>query len=179
MSENSITLSNLIKKHGWLMGAELGVRRGDFSKSILQDNTNVKLVLVDLWKGSPEHGILDVEGERYSEMESNYFITLQNINPYKERVTIIRKLTTEAAKEIKDESLDFIFIDATHTYNALTNDILSWKNKVKSDGMICGHDYHPFFDNGGMIRGVQEAFGSNYTVDNYTCWFGYRKDLLI
>lgn len=177
MVENAITLNKLIKENGWSKGAELGVRRGDFSKSILENNEKVTLFLVDLWRGAPEHGILNVPGETYDEMESNYLITLKNIEPFKSRVTILRNLTTEAAKLIDDKSLDFVFIDATHTYDALIKDIKAWKDKVKDDGIICGHDYHPFFDNGGMIRGVQEAFSPNYFVDEYTCWFAYRRDL--
>lgn len=178
MVENAITLTELIKENNWTKGAELGVRRGDFSKAILESNPNVSLILVDLWKGAPEHGILNVQGETYDQMESNYAITLENIKPFKDRVIIHKELTTEAARYVPDESLDFVFIDATHTYDALMKDIRAWKDKVKPTGMICGHDYHPFFDNGGMIRGVQEAFSTNYVVDQYTCWFGYRKNLI-
>lgn len=179
MTENSITLSKLIKTNNWTTGAELGVRRGDFSKAILESNTSVKLILVDIWQGLPEFGMLNVEGERYDQMEANYQTCLLNVSSFNDRVTIIRRLTTEAASYVEDNSLDFVFIDATHTYDALLKDILAWKNKIKPNGMICGHDYHPFFDNGGMIRGVKEAFGDKYTVDAYTCWFGSKKDLLI
>ena len=55
-----------------------------------------------------------------------------------------------------DESLDFIFIDASHDYQNVYDDIKAWFPKVKKSGIISGHDYswgeevkkavHDFFD---------------------------------
>ena len=73
-----------------------------------------------------------------------------------DRVIEHKMLTTEACNLIEDNSLDFIFFDATHTYNCLKQDILSWRNKLKPNGFFCGHDYHSFFDDGGMIRCIEE-----------------------
>lgn len=179
MVENSLTLIDLIKKYNWTKGAELGVRRGDLSEALLKEVPNLHMTLVDLWKVSADHGILSLPGEEAGQMEPNMNITLAKMEPFKGRYTIVRELTTEAALKIPNKSLDFVFIDATHTYDHLMADINAWKDKVKDDGIICGHDYHPSFDEGGMIRGVKEAFSDNYYVDDYTCWFGWKKDLKI
>ena len=61
-----------------------------------------------------------------------------------ECVTAHRALSVEAAKEFADESLDFIYIDATHTFEAVSQDLLAWWPKLKPGGLMAGHDY-PYF----------------------------------
>lgn len=47
-----------------------------------------------------------------------------------------------AAAEL-DETPDFVFIDANHTYDDVRADILAWLPKVKPGGILAGHDYSP------------------------------------
>ena len=54
---------------------------------------------------------------------------------------IIRKHSVVAAADVTDGSLDFVFIDADHTYPAVVADIAAWWPKVKPGGWIGGHDY--------------------------------------
>ena len=41
-----------------------------------------------------------------------------------------------------DKSLDFVFIDAGHEYEEIKNDIINWGPKLKSGGILAGHDFH-------------------------------------
>ena len=51
-------------------------------------------------------------------------------------------MTSEQASGFyKDNSLDFIFIDADHRYEAVTKDLQNWFPKLKTDGIIAGHDW--------------------------------------
>lgn len=56
-----------------------------------------------------------------------------------------------------DGSLDFVFIDADHSYAAVAADIDAWLPKVRKGGIIAGHDYceWPGF---GVIQAVTERF---------------------
>ena len=45
------------------------------------------------------------------------------------------------AKDIPEGSLDLCFIDADHTYEGVSKDILAYQSKVKKGGIFCGHDY--------------------------------------
>jgi len=47
----------------------------------------------------------------------------------------------EAVLMIPDISLDFVFIDAMHTYEAVKEDIRAWFPKIRSGGIVAGHDY--------------------------------------
>jgi len=60
--------------------------------------------------------------------------------------------STEAATEYEDHSLDFVWIDGDHSYEAVVQDITAWLPKVKPGGWMGGHDYnHP------QHEGVKQA----------------------
>lgn len=184
---NAKLINQIVKKYNYTVGAELGVRRGEFSAFLMQENPNLHMSCIDLWGDDP------ALNERDQPHESNYNTYRQNTASYKDRVTEYRMLLDEAAKSISEmsapKSFDFIFIDATHTYNALKNDIEKWLPFIRSGGLLCGHDYHPFFDNGGMIRMVDELTGARKdisieeaveTKENFidlisTCWYYWVK----
>ena len=56
-----------------------------------------------------------------------------------------------------DASLDFVFIDAEHTYDAVKQDIAAWEPKIKPGGWVMGHDYCDKFP--GVRQAVQERYG--------------------
>jgi len=71
----------------------------------------------------------------------------------------------DRAKDFEDESIDFIFIDANHTYEFVKKDIAAYLPKMKKGGIMAGHDYnlcHP-----GVIQAVNEAFIEEVARDFY------------
>lgn len=55
-------------------------------------------------------------------------------------------------------AFDLIFLDAMHTYEDVTGDILRWWPRVRDGGMMVWHDYtHPDFP--GVQKAVDEIFG--------------------
>ena len=46
----------------------------------------------------------------------------------------------EKVHDFEDGTIDALFIDGEHSYYAVTRDILSYTAKVKSGGIIAGHD---------------------------------------
>ncbi len=70
----------------------------------------------------------------------------------------------DRAKEFEDQSIDFCFIDANHTYEYVKRDIENFLPKMKRMGIIAGHDYnhqHP-----GVLKAVDEVFGKNVNYDS-------------
>jgi hypothetical protein len=61
-----------------------------------------------------------------------------------------------AATHFEDNSLDWVFIDATHTYDAVISDIQVWAPKIKHAGVLSGHD----FGNYGVTDAVLRSFGA-------------------
>jgi Methyltransferase domain len=59
-------------------------------------------------------------------------------------VTAHRALSVVAVQEFATNSLDFVFIDATRTLGAVSQDIAARWPKLKTDGLIAGHRYACF-----------------------------------
>jgi predicted O-methyltransferase YrrM len=68
---------------------------------------------------------------------------LSNLQPVGEYFHALKLESIQAARLFEDNSIDFVFIDADHDYNAVKADILAWYPKVKKGGIIAGHDYVP------------------------------------
>ncbi len=139
------------------VGAEVGVERAMFSRNIAK--TSDKLYLVDFWgltEGYRDH----VTQEK---LDSFFEESKQRMNEY--HCEFIRKLSMDAVKDFKDESLDFVYIDANHGYESTKEDIREWSKKVKKGGIVSGHDYVK--KNG---YGVIEAVGE--LNEDVTIWKG-------
>eukprot|EP01065_Artemidia_motanka_P018591 TRINITY_DN2190_c0_g1_i5.p1 TRINITY_DN2190_c0_g1~~TRINITY_DN2190_c0_g1_i5.p1 ORF type:complete len:308 (+),score=51.94 TRINITY_DN2190_c0_g1_i5:46-969(+) len=67
----------------------------------------------------------------------------------------IRGYSPAEAAGFADESIDFIYLDALHTYEGLRDDILGWYPKVKKGGLIMFDDYQP--EGGALFPGVAKA----------------------
>jgi predicted O-methyltransferase YrrM len=131
---NRVTRNNLPKKFdalGYKKGVEVGVYRGGYASKILAGFSG-HLTLVDPWQNYPV--LMDAKDA--------YDICKKAVEPYKDRVTFMRTTSEEASSHFEDESLDFVYIDGDHTYNAVTLDLEKWYPKVKKGGLFYGHDYY-------------------------------------
>ena len=66
-------------------------------------------------------------------------------------VNKIKKYSVDASNDFVDNSLDFVYIDACHTYENAKEDLLAWIPKIKKGGFIGGHDFIE------MFTGVKKA----------------------
>ncbi len=144
-------------------GAEIGVKEGRFCAHLLGRFPSLVMLAVDPWEDQPG-AAEDYIGWRWGEIYRQYRTAVQ---PFAERVLEYRCYSLEAAKQVTDGSLDFVFIDAQHDYDSVRADIAAWRGKVRAGGLLCGHDYVPKFP--GVIRAVDEAVGRPITGPN-DCW---------
>lgn len=155
---------------------EIGVFEGRYSADILSHNPET-LWLIDPWVHQnptiyPDH--LNVSDD---EFEKHYYEVIEKFQNDL-RVKIIRDFSFNAASNFENESLDFVYIDAIHTFEFCYSDILTWFPKVKSKGWICGHDYtgvhyaiKPAVNTFLKISGQQLAL---LTMESYASW-GIQK----
>lgn len=84
---------------------------------------------------------------------------------------VVRQMASlDAAKHHADKSLDFVFIDACHSYEAVTADIAAWREKVKPVRVLAGHDWNVYE---AVRQAVSEAFGQvkgNIQLHG-NCWY--------
>jgi predicted O-methyltransferase YrrM len=57
------------------------------------------------------------------------------------RFEIHREYSINAAKNFKDSSLDFVYIDGRHDYTGVKEDVEAWYPKLKEGGLFAGHDF--------------------------------------
>lgn len=127
-------LAGLFRDLGFTVGAEIGVERGIYSKSLLDIIPNLKLYCVDAWLNFPDYRY------NYGEKTENYYEeTKRRLSGY--NAEIIRGLSTDVVKQFPDESLDFVFIDANHEFRHVVDDIDDWSRKVRMGGIVSGHDF--------------------------------------
>ncbi len=136
---------------------------------IANSNKDIEFFCVDTWEGSVEH-------EGMEELPKLYDIFIDNMRPVGEYYFPLKMTSLEAVKKFKDNSLDFVFIDASHEYEDVRDDILAWYPKVKPGGIIAGHDYyHDEYDwFPGVKRAVNELL-TGFTPDE-KCWIYYKPD---
>lgn len=125
---------------------------------IKNSDKNIKFYAVDTFEGSDESwhqewiDYLDKTGTSlFEEYEKN----LKLCEVY-DVVRSIKSTSIEAAKQFEDQSIDFIFIDASHDYENVLCDISTWYPKIKPGGLICGDDYAPCWS--GVRKAVDEYF---------------------
>lgn len=130
-------LAHMIKENNWTYGAELGVWRGNTFLYLLNNCPGLSLIGVDLWAPQPDNKFTPLLDWPH---EINEKIVRTNSKVFGERAIIHKMYTTEAAKLVDDNSLDFIFVDADHSEEAVRADFEAWIPKVKDSGWLFGHD---------------------------------------
>lgn len=150
--ETRADLAKIFAERRYKVGAEIGVLEGDFAKVLCDSIPDLKYYGIDIWHGE------SVEGHHRQGMLDRAKIKLDEYD-----ATLVKKFSVEAALDFDANSLDFVYIDANHVFDAVVLDIISWTPKVKKGGIVSGHDYT---DKG--TCGVKAA------VDGYVKSHSYR-----
>jgi hypothetical protein len=157
-------------------GVEVGVYRGSTARCVLAARPLCTHVMVDPWKSPKAHeryakapGIMNKYGQ--DRFDRCYEAVCKLAENYKGRAKIFRMYSTEAAQLFEDKSLDYVFIDGEHSYEAVKEDIAYWLPKVKEGGWIGGHDYANKVRFAGVSKAVNEAFGKSVEEDVDLTWF--------
>lgn len=138
MSELRPALQQLISKKD-LVGAEIGVQFGKNAKTIL-DNLDIKLLyLVDSYIPYPNvSGAGNGMAGTKESHEETFKKAKEKLSIY-DNIKWIRKYSWDAIEDIEDD-LDFVYIDGDHRYDTVIKDISLYYPKIKTGGLICGHD---------------------------------------
>jgi SAM-dependent methyltransferase len=130
---------------------------------IINSGKPIKLYCVDTWKGSIEHQDMDCV-----KSDALYDEFINNTKPLESVIIPLRLSSVAAAEQFADDSVDFVFIDASHEYEDIKADIAAWYPKVKPGGLFAGHDY-----NWTGVRRAVDEFASDknkFILDSEYCW---------
>lgn len=118
----------LLEDRSGLVGVELGVAAGEFSRRMVMSGRFSQFFGVDMYADTH-----DVQQYKDALRHVGLF------GPYK----LLRMTFDEAYDLFPDESLDFIYIDGyAHTGQEGGETIWNWARKVRVGGVIAGDDYH-------------------------------------
>jgi hypothetical protein len=144
---------------GPVLGAEIGVHCGVLSARLLH-RPGLHLYLVDSWapfdwtRGAPAN-FSNIPFSDQIDQDRFRVRALKAVAFADGRFHLLHAASEQAANMVANRSLDFVFIDADHSYEGCSSDIHHWRPKVKAGGFISGHDHHwP-----GVRKAVDEIFG--------------------
>jgi len=161
-------------------GIEIGVYKGVFTQTLARRAPNMKLYGVDAW--TTYEGYLDYPP---GDLETvGYPQAVERASRYP-NVELIKGWSKDVAPTFGDASVDFMYLDANHTYPCVKEDLALWVPKVNEGGIVMGHDYfvtanrrrlqHLDF---GVIKAVNEWVADHKikhlfvtSQDSYPSWF--------
>jgi len=131
--KDRIALAQYFTELGFKTGVEVGVYKGAYSRELCQANPELKLYCVDIW------GINDRSQRQRNIHQKIYKYAKWKLSRH--NTVLIRDLSMNAVTQFGDDTLDFVYIDANHSYSEVNQDIAGWTKKVRPSGIVSGHDY--------------------------------------
>lgn len=162
--------TDMVGKFNDAVFVEIGGWKGKSSvfmaDKIKNSGRNIKFFVVDIWSPFIQSQKLET-GSSYEEF-------IENIEPVKDYIIPIKGDSLEVFSQFEDNSIDFLFIDSCHDYQHVKKEIALWFPKVKSEGIIAGHDY----DWDEVKKAVDEYFVKVEAIPNTGCWLVNKADTL-
>jgi len=133
-----------------LICAEVGVYKGINAKSMLKTGRIEKLYLIDKYKDYRDYN------EEWITQEDLNNAKKEMLNKLKEfdNIVFIEKDSLIAFDELPE--LDYIYLDANHSYEYTKREMVLYFNKLKKGGVMGGHDVCAGFSK--ECEGVTRAF---------------------
>ncbi len=152
--------------------AEIGCYTGESTELFSKSGKFKEIYSIDPWGTNIDYDELSIDNMDIVEQLFDARIAKLQTPVHK-----IRRTSTEAVEICKDNFFDFMYIDGNHKYEAVKEDILGWLPKIKSNGIIAGHDYNHAYE--GVIQAVNEIFGKdNIQLFPDSSWM-VKKEALI
>jgi hypothetical protein len=114
---------------------EVGSWKGRSTHALLS-GCRGKVIAIDTWKGTQgEAGNPHVEAVEHDIFNDCF---MKNVGHF-ENLEAWPMTSLEAAARVPDKSVDMVFIDGDHSYEAVKADIAAWTPKARK--LLCGHDW--------------------------------------
>ena len=122
---------------------EVGTYRGNFATDILRTLDPEELHLVDPWAIDEDDEYMSSYGAKREAMHSAYDEVQRRFAAQiaSGRITLHRDYSRPVADTFPDRYFDVIYIDAMHDHANVLADLLAYRDKIKPDGFILGHDF--------------------------------------
>lgn len=176
MARHYEIIENVIRKNNFRIIAEVGVNKGNFMKKILRSKAGYLIKeywAIDQWAVlGDEHGRMskytqDDWDDRYKKVVAcqRYFSQLK----------VVRMNSVQASNLFWKKYFDIVYLDASHFYYDVKEDISAWIGLVRPGGAISGHDYGTGAKkNHNVAKAADELIGKeNITLYDDGVWIHY------
>lgn len=134
----------LIDELGLKVGVELGVNEGTYSDFLLANSNLEKLYSIDSWNMDASQTMAapyKLWTVRNNEVEEAERKSRELLARHGARSVVIKANSFDAVDDFADGSVDFVFFDAGHRFSGFALDMIKWWPKIKTGGVLAGHDY--------------------------------------
>lgn len=142
---------------------EVGVYKADYGCTMLNIIPDLIWIGVDSYIPYEDGRLFRGVKEKYMSVKywNNFYHRVNaKVSKYGPRFTLIRETSEMGINSILPEEVDFVYIDGHHNYEFVKTDLLLYERKLKSGGIMAGHDYtHPTYP--GVRQAVDEYAQKN------------------
>lgn len=153
---NTVMLDCVIEKMpvkcNWVeLGSWTGKSAAYCAVELMNQNKFGSFTTIDSW-----HGGVELKDNDLVINKSIKDVFLENMAPIKDKIKTIESISWDAAKYFTDDSLDFCYVDAGHTYEDVMKDLNAWWPKIRRGAWFGGDDYTKGYP--GLQQAVFEFF---------------------
>lgn len=145
---------------------EIGCWKGKSSsymaERIKDSGKKITFYCIDTWKGTVTENHHQQDPDVVNDRLMEVFHS--NMSPFVGFYTAVQSTSLDAALRFEDNTVDFIYIDASHEYQDVKDDINAWLPKLKKGGIIAGDDYN----SSQVARAVKETLGEVSSPNRFT-----------
>lgn len=123
------------------LGSWFGKSTNYLLTKIRESKKDINFTTIDTFKGTDDEELHQNIVNSFSGDIFYEFIDNVVLSDNYDNFTIIKDTSKNAANQFPNSSVDFMMLDAGHTYKDVTNDLNVWYNKIKPGGSISGDDY--------------------------------------
>ena len=139
---------------------EIGSYMGESTMMFASTGIFKEIHVIDPFEGTEKMN--EEYGYTWDEVKKEFETNIR----YFDNITLHEDYSYNVVDEFEDSSFDFIYIDASHTYEDTKKDIELYLPKVK--GIISGHDYHE--SHSGVMKATNEILGSPDVIFRDHTW---------
>ncbi|GMI43698.1 hypothetical protein TeGR_g2455 [Tetraparma gracilis] len=143
---------------------EVGVLKGDFAGHLIETGPGFRgrYIGIDVWAPIDMY----TGREDASQVNKELAIARTQHHPGAE---LWQMLSLEGATKMADGSVDFVYIDATHLYETVLEDLRAFWPKLRVGGIMAGDDYF-----NGFVHLAGYSFGVKDAVDQFAAEVKHR-----